>query len=107
MKSKEELVKINEMADGIIKSGEKKELNEENIFKFVKGNNVYQDRWIELDCKIAAITECMQQMKKSYEDKAITLQQLLDITNNLSRKEFICIYKKVIVEGKYKSAPVV
>ena len=74
------------------------DINEGNVLMYVKPSDELQGRWLLMEAKKKSIEECIQTLKKFYEDKTITLAVLLDAVRRLSLKEFMCIYKKEKLE---------
>ncbi len=101
-KANDELAKITAVMQSMESDAGKNELKEDTIFEFVQASNPLHAKWIRKQAKKNAVEECIMQLKKSYEDKVITLQELLKYTRQLSGKQFMCIYIMAVVERHIK-----
>jgi hypothetical protein len=92
------IVDLQKMTVQLKKIGAVKEITPENALQFVKGASDLHEKSLELDQKKLALEESVMQLKKAYEEKVITLQELLEWSRKMFDKEFMCIYKKKKVE---------
>jgi len=74
-------------------------ITEENVTDFVKPTSELYDLWLKQEVKRKSRDNCMQIIKKLYEDKKITLAVFLNQIDKLASKEFTNIYKKNKLEG--------
>lgn len=103
IESKEDLLKKNDEIKYITTLATQVELNENTIFKLIKGQNSIHEKWIGLESKKAAIEGCIIQIKKSFEDGVIILEAFLETMRKLYAKIFKVIFKKKALEIKFKS----
>lgn len=69
-------------------------VTEENVMEFVKPTTELYDLWLKQEAKRKSRENCIQVVRKLYEDKKITLPVFLDLVDKLASKEFTNIYKK-------------
>jgi hypothetical protein len=73
-------------------------LDEKTIFDYVKEENRLYGKWINKDCKKRALEECVLQLKKAYQERSISIQELLDQSRTLYFKQFKCIYTMIRIQ---------
>jgi len=96
----EELPVIKSLVLNVAKDTANFKLDEENITKFVKEEHPLYGKWLKNYVKRSALNECIVQLKKAFENKNITLQELLEQTRKIHCKQFICIYVMKAIERK-------
>jgi len=69
-------------------------ITEENVTDFVKPTSELYDLWLKQEVKRRSRDNCMQIIRKLYEDKKINLPIFLNQIDKLASKEFTNIYKK-------------
>jgi predicted ribonuclease YlaK len=74
-------------------------ITEENVADFVKPTSELYNLWLKQEVKRKSRDNCMQIIRKLYEDKKITLAIFLNQIDKLASKEFTNIYKKAKFEG--------
>lgn len=74
-------------------------ITEDNVINFVKPTTELYDLWLKQEVKRKSRDNCMQIIRKLYEDKKITLATFLNQIDKLASKEFTNIYKKNKFEG--------
>jgi len=67
-------------------------LDQETVFDYMTEQNKLYEKWVSKDCKKRALEECVLQLKKAYQEKSITIQELLNQSRSLYFKQFKCIY---------------
>lgn len=85
---------LQKITNQLKKMGATKEITPDNVLTFIKGANDLHERALSLDQKKLALEECVMQLKKGYEEKAISLQELLECSRKMFDKQFKCLYKK-------------
>jgi len=74
-------------------------ITEENVTEYVKPKTELYELWLQQKVKRQSRDNCMQMLRKLYEDKKISLSLFLNQTTLLASKEFTNIYKKNKLEG--------
>ena len=74
-------------------------VTEDNVTEFVKPATELQEIWLKQESKRKSRDNCIQLLRKLYEDKSISLNVFLECTERMASREFKCIYKKSKIEG--------
>lgn len=82
----------------IAENPEGMKLDENTIFDYVNEENRLYGKWVNKDCKKRAIEECIIQLRKAYQEKNITIQELLDQCRPLYSKQFKCIHSMIRIQ---------
>ena len=93
-----ELSERTALISSISETSDQIKLTQETIFNYVKEDNPLYDELVKNECKKNAIEDCIKQLKKAFEEKTISLSDLLAQISQLSSKQFKCIYKLDIME---------
>ena len=70
-------------------------INEKNVDDSIKPSNNLYEMWAKKEAKRRSLENCIQMIRKYYEDKLITLNMFIDTIGRLSTKQFKCLRLKL------------
>ena len=76
-------------------------IDETNFENFVQPKSVYHKTWLRLKSKKDALEDCFMQTKRAFEDKLISLAELIEAIRKIATKQFLCIYKLQALQQKF------
>lgn len=69
-------------------------VTEENVMEVVRPKTELYELWLKQEAKRKSRESCMLMIRKLYENRKISLEVLVNETDQLASKEFVNIYKK-------------